>query len=134
MVGAERASISSIAVLNGGDSEATGPVRVRLATTTYFCLLFSARDFLPVQNLVTFPVVVELEEDARAAVHEAVRILRDDNVNQHRASQERELGVGLVRSHDEIDALLSELEDEEVAHLLGDANAATRVARGVALC
>lgn len=74
----------------------------------------AAKDVVRAHQLAAPRAMVQLVEDALAAKHERVRVLRDDKVDGARAEEVAELGVGLVGSHDEGDATA-------VQHLVGGA-------------
>ena len=59
---------------------------------------------------------IELEQHARAPVHEKIRVLTDCCGTVARTHQEGELRVGLVGRDDECDALLSKRRDEPAPH------------------
>lgn len=65
---------------------------------------------------------VKLEEDAGAPVRQQVRVFGEDGVGDSGHYEVRHLCVGLVGRDHVLDAVLSELEDEAVAHLSRDAD------------
>lgn len=63
-------------------------------------------------HLTSVPEMVHLEEDARATEHEHIAVLRDDTRDVARVREVRELCVRFVRSVDELETVLAQLDHE----------------------